>query len=124
MDERPQVDFSAKKTEAEWLAASDRFWLAVTPKLFEWLGWVALLAGVSFVQKKTESGWLLLFLVLCTVSLMFYFFALFAKFEFTGFLSSHRNVQRFISICLSSALAGGAYYLARVSINVLASANP
>jgi len=124
MDERTQVDTSAKKTEAEWLASSDRFWIAVTPKLFEWLGWVALLAGVSFVQKKTGSGWLLLFLVFCTTSLMFYFFALFAKIEFKGYLSSHPNIQRFISISLSSALAGGAYYLAMASVNVLSSAAP
>lgn len=124
MDDPLKIDFSAKKTEAEWLVASDRFWLAVTPKLFEWLGWVALLAGVSYVQKKTGSGWLSLLLALCTTSMMFYFFALFAKIEFKGFLTRHPNVQRFISICLSSGLAGGAYYLARASINVLASANP
>ena len=122
--EPTQVDISAEKTEAEWLACSDRFWLAVTPKLFEWLGWVALLAGVSFVQKKTGSVWLLFFIGICTTSMMFYFFALFAKIEFKGFLKNHPNMQRFISIGLSSALAGGAFYLARVSINVLASANP
>lgn len=124
MDDRPQVDLSAKKSESEWLAASDRFWLAVTPKLFEWLGWVALLAGVSFVQKKTGSGWLSVFIVLCTISLMFYFFAFFSKIEFKGFFSRYPYVQRIISICLSSALAGLAYYLAWASINVLASANP
>jgi hypothetical protein len=124
MDKSTQVDVSAKKTEAEWLATSDRFWLTVTPRLFEWLGWIALLAGVSFVQKKTGSGWLSFFLILCTTSMMFYFFALFAKIEFKGFLTNHPNVQRFISISLSSALAGGAYYLARVSIDVLATANP
>ena len=120
MDKPIQVDFSTKKTEAEWLATLDRFGLAVTPKLFEWLGWVALLAGVSFVQKKTGSGWLSFFLLLCTTSMMFYFFALFAKIEFKGFLTNHPKLQRIISIGLSSTLALGAYYLARFSIDVLA----
>lgn len=123
MDERTQVDFSIKKTEAEWLETLDRFWLAVTPKLFQWLGWVALLAGVSFVQKKTESGWLLFFLTLCSISIAFYFFALFAKIEFKGFLENRPNLQRTISICLSSALAGGIFVLVRISIDVLISAN-
>ncbi len=119
-----QIDISAERTEVEWLAASDRFWLTVTPKLFEWLGWIALLAGVTFVQKKTGSGVLSLFLGLCTASMLFYFFALFAKVEFTGFLTRHPKVQRAISISLSSLLAGGAWYLAKVSVDVLASANP
>jgi len=39
MTEPTKVDLRARKTGAGWVAASDRFWLAVTPKLFEWLRW-------------------------------------------------------------------------------------
>ena len=124
MFNRIQLDLSAKKTERDWLATSDRFWLSVTPKLFEWLGWVALLAGVLFVQKKSGSAWLTVLTTLCWISLMFYYFAFFARIEFTGFIATRPNLQRVLSIMLSSCLAGAAYVTAQEAAGALTIGTP
>ena len=55
MTEPTKVDLRAKKTEAGWVAASDRFLLAATPKLFEWLRWAVMLAAVGYIARRSDS---------------------------------------------------------------------
>lgn len=120
MSEKIVVDFKAENTEVEWLNLHDRFWLTFTPKLFEWLSWIALLAGVMFVQKKTGSIALIVIAVLCSMSIAMYTYSAFARLEFTGFLNSRPKLQRWVSILLSTALASTAYLLAIYTRDALA----
>jgi len=50
-----KIDLKAKKSEAEWQHMIDKFALAVTPKWFEWLGWVLILGALTFLGKKADS---------------------------------------------------------------------
>lgn len=117
-----EIDFSAEKTEAGWIAAADKFWLAFTPKLFEWLGWVALLAGVRFIHTKSPSIWLGTIIAMANVVLVFYFIAYFHRFRFVGlsFAESPKArllVSLLISCALSIAANQAAYYAAAALAN-------
>ena len=56
MKEPSKIDIRAKKTEAQWIMVSDHFWLAVTPRLFEWLRWTVILAAVAQATTRIEIG--------------------------------------------------------------------
>ncbi len=81
MTEPTKVDLRARKTEAGWVAASDHFWLAATPKLFEWLRWAVMLAAVSYIARRSDSLVLKIFLGVCYGSLLVYYQAFFGQFE-------------------------------------------
>ncbi len=96
----------------------DRFWLEFTPKLFEWLGWVALLAGARFIQEKSPNILLGMIIWLCHVGILFYFSAYFSRFRFSGIPWIHSSRGRWItSLILSGALAYVAY-LAAVYVSI------
>lgn len=117
-----EVDFHAERTEREWQQLVDDFWLAATPKLFEWIGWSAALAGIEYVRTLSNSTLLGLLQGICTAALWFYFSAYFAKVKFTGISRErHSKRERFMSIVLSTLLAVGAYLLARFVASTVAS---
>lgn len=121
--ESKEIDLQAKKTGAEWLATSDRFWLAATPKLFEWLRWAVMIAAISFVARGSAS-WVLHTLVgVCYGSLLLYYLAYFSQFEVQGFpwLKS-RRAHRAASIALTSLLGAGTYAIVRLSVDALVAA--
>lgn len=121
MQDPLNVDLKAKTNEAGWQDALDRFWLAATPKLFEWLGWVAALAALTFVQRKSHSLPLMLLLGFCYCSLLLYFIAFFCRFQFTGFpVLKTAGRQLVASICLSFGLALAAYWIVRQVVPVIA----
>jgi len=112
-----EIDFSAEKIEAGWIATVDKFWLAFTPKFFEWLGWVALLAGVRFIHTKSPTIWLGVIIAVANVAITFYFIAYFHRFRFVGLpFSQSPKARLFISLLISGVLAftanQAAYYAA------------
>lgn len=78
------VDLRAKKSEAGWIVANDKFWLAFTPKLFEWIGWVFILGAIDYMTMAAPTFHLTLMKAVCVISLQWYFMAFFWKFRFTG----------------------------------------
>jgi hypothetical protein len=94
------------------------FWYSATPKLFEWLEWVAVLGTLKYLFDKTHSIILLALLVLGYASLLFYF---------NGFLEHHFRrltftqstaTRRFISGLASALLAALAFSLAQYATSV------
>ncbi len=124
MTEPAKVDLRARKTEAGWVAASDRFWLAATPKLFEWLRWAVMLAAVSYIARRSERLALKILLGVCYGSLLIYYQAFFGQLEFENFpwLKSNR-AQRVGSIVLSALLGLGTYWLTRLAVDALVEAH-
>ncbi len=113
MSEARLIDATQEKTEAEWLATLDRFWLAATPKLFDWYKWAACLAGLEIVKERNPHWALLGIYSFSYCALIFYFHAFFAQFQFK--LSNHKsrsdNWHRTISICLAGSLALATFYI-------------
>ena len=125
MTDPKEINFSAEKTEYEWQVTSDAFFLAATPKLYEWLRWVITLAAISFVQQKSHSTAISVLLGL-TYGLTFsYFMAFFYQFKFTGIpvLKTPRTA-RLVSIILSGLLGIATWYLIRESVNVIVASQP
>src|SRR2546423_35823 len=120
-----EVDLSTKKTEAGWLEAQDRFWLAFTPKLFEWLEWGAVLWGFRFFPNKNRKTWLGFLRLFCTVAMLFYFMAFFYRFKFVGipWLQSER-AHRLVSLAISGALAIAAIEVAAFAVDALSNVQP
>jgi len=53
-------------------AQFNKFWLAATPKIFEWIGWIAALGAIGFVHAKTKSTAALILLLVGYASFFFY----------------------------------------------------
>lgn len=123
--EKAPVQLSVTKTENEWQDAFDRFWLAATPKLFEWLRWVLALAALSYVAKKANSTLLQSIVSLANTAVMFYYFAYFSQFQFRGlpFIKSRRS-ELLASVVLSAGIAAITYGLVQYSIDVLVATQP
>ncbi len=100
-----KADGHRTTTESEWTTAFDRFWLAATPKWFEWMGWILVLAVLGFVAE--EAGTVLLWLVYAVsyAAVVFYFQGFFYSVRFDGFplIKSERS-RRAISLLISIAL--------------------
>ena len=123
MKEPSKIDIRAKKTEAQWIMVSDHFWLAVTPRLFEWLRWTVILAAVTYVARDSDSPTLKLFVGLCYGALLAYFQAFFFQFEFINlpWLKSKRS-QRVASVVLAFILGLVTFWIVKLSIDALVSA--
>jgi hypothetical protein len=125
MSEKVKIDLQEKKTEFEWLSTQDRFWLTVTPRLFEWLRMVAVLAAVSWVSRKSNSWPLKLLVAICYASMFCYFQAFFYQLEFRGFPWVKRpGLERLLSIALSGTLGIVAYWLIYQSVGAIIDAHP
>lgn len=109
---KTRVDFQARKSEAGWQEALDRFWRRATPLWFEWLEWVLILGVISFVAEKTQSLLLLILRRLSYVALFFYLNAVFYQFEFHGFpFVTSDKLRRTLSLPLSGIVAFGVYLI-------------
>lgn len=124
MNDPRKIDFSAKKTEAEWQATLDAFVLAATPKLFEWLRWVLTLAVLRFVAQKTGSTALSVSLAITNGLLVLYFYSYFFQFSFTHAGIRSVRVARVVSVALSGALGGITWYLVVEAVHAVVAAQP
>jgi len=123
--EKTPLNLSVKKTEGEWQDAFDRFWLAATPKIFEWFRWVLALAALSYVAKKANSMLLQSVVGFANAAVMFYYFAYFSQFQFRGFpFIKSRRSELLTSVVVSVGIAAITYGLVRYSVHVLVASQP
>jgi hypothetical protein len=54
MVETKKVNLSAKKTEAQWSEAYDRFFLHATPVWFKWLEWMIIIGAIQVIAEQKE----------------------------------------------------------------------
>jgi hypothetical protein len=119
------VDIAAQKTEAEWQAAIDKFWLAATPEIFKWLGWVAALAVLKLIDEKSGSYAVSAIRGICFIAMIFYFNAFFFQFVFVNQpIVRNPKVRWFVSLAISGGLAALASLLAVKAMYVLSSTRP
>jgi hypothetical protein len=81
-DNRIRVDLSLRDTEYGWMRRWDSFFIAAAPAWFNVLGWIALLAGLQFVNAKRHHWLLQVVIVLSLLILWQYFIAAFCRIEF------------------------------------------
>ncbi len=125
MSDRKEINFSAKKSEGEWRATADAFFLAATPKFYEWLRWVITLAAISYVQRKSHSTAITVLLGITYALSISYFMAFFYQFRFIGLpLLKNPRAARFASILLSGLLGGATWYLVRESVRAIVASQP
>lgn len=123
--ERYIIDLTAKRTEHDWAAIFDRFWLTATPKLFEWFGWVLTLGAVLWVAKKTHSDVLQTVVYVMYVAVLFYYAAFFTRFEIRGLpLVKGRKAEFTVSLILSGAIAYLTVLLVTHGVDALVLAQP
>lgn len=120
MTEDSEVDFSARKSEAEWQEALDSFWLAATPHWFEWLGWLLIMAALTYVVRISGSAVPTVVLGLSYAALFMYLQSFLFRFRFVGLPRiSNPRVARGISLAISGGLATGTYLLLREALQVV-----
>lgn len=125
MADPKEIDFSAKKTEAEWQEKLDTFFLAATPKLFEWLRWVITLSALTYVQHKTKFPAVSVLLGVTYFLTVSYFIAFFYQFRFRGFpLLKSPRVALFTSLLLSGLLGGVTFLLVNEAVSAFVSTQP
>jgi hypothetical protein len=116
-----KVDPRTKKSEAAWIESWDRFFLAATPKIFQWLGWCVLLGAVELVREASGSVALAAIQGTCIAALWFYFVAYFNRIEVVGVLGNRPWAARFVATVISSAMAGLAYWVSQIAVAALGS---
>jgi hypothetical protein len=120
MDAPKKIDLRLKRTDAEAIASLDRFSLTATPRLFEWLRWVIVLAAITYAEQQGKSVILRMLLAVGYLFMLWYFQAFFAQYEFENFpWIRSRKIQRVLSIVLSFSMGYGIYWLIKISIDSL-----
>jgi hypothetical protein len=123
---RINVDFRAKKAEWQWQDVFDIFWLDFTPTWFEWVQWLLVLGALGYVAHLTHSRLIGILNGMSYWFLWFYFQSYFFRIEFIGipFLSKREGLRRTVSLCISGALALGAWLLVYKVVPELAKTSP
>ena len=118
-----KIDFDKKDTEAGWQARLDKFWLAATPRWFDWVGWLLILGALTFVAQKTSNMAVKIVTAISYALLFMYFQSYFYQFEFVNlpFVKRHPYFARAASLAISGLLGLGVYFLIRFSIAAFAS---
>jgi hypothetical protein len=115
-----ELDLARCETEPGWQRLIDQAALAVVPKWFEWLGWVAALAAIRYLASKTQSA-LLDWLAACSTLLIWYYFnAVFFRFVIRGLPGKLARYQRIISLLFSGAAAYLVWLLASRAADIIA----
>src|SRR5437763_10335427 len=91
-DDGSRVYLSLKDTEYGWMRRWDAFFISAAPAWFNVLGWIALLAGVQFVNAKRHHWLLQIVIALSLLLLWQYFIAAFCSIELV-LPSRFRRVQ-------------------------------
>ena len=119
------IDISVKKTEGQWLWATDQFWLEATPKLFEWFRWVIALAALTYVAERANDQILRSLVGASNFAVLAYYFAYFSRFKLRGlpFIKS-RRAELVLSVLVSFTIAYLTYRLVNYSVGVLVGTQP
>lgn len=75
------LNFSAKKTEAQWAETLHGMAEDFAATWFKWLGWLLALGAIAFIAEKTGSGVIRGIEIISYVVLVFYFNQFFYSFR-------------------------------------------
>ena len=116
-----EVDLRRRETEAGWNRVIDTFALEATPKWFEWLGWVLVIAAFQYLADQSGSRAIYFLLALSFVLLWLYFNAFFFRLRFKGLpLVRSAPVEHAASILISGAFSASCFFAAKWAARVLA----
>lgn len=120
-DHETVVDLKRQKSEAGWQEFIDRTALKAAPLWFDWLGWVAALAGLRYLQAKSQSQGIGLITGVSVLLLWYYFNAFFFSFKFRG-LPGVRSprLERILSLLASGIVALITFLFATEVSNIIA----
>lgn len=114
-DDDIEVDLRERRTNPAWARTYERFFLAATPKFFEWIGWVFVLGALQYSREASGSSILAIVEGIATVLLYMYFFSFFVRIKVVGwpFVARDGWVTFIVSGIISLSAALGFYYGAR-----------
>lgn len=119
------VDLREKRTEAGWQAWIDRTALRAAPLWFEWLGWIAALAALEYLRKKSGSRVVTGITVVSILLLWYYFNGFFFRFSVRGFPAVKPvRVERAISILLAGVTSYVVWRFATSVAEIVAANTP
>lgn len=98
------IDFKHQTTEAGWRELTDRFYLTITPKWFQWISWVFTLGVLKYINDRTHHLLVGILLGLSQSFLFLYFVAVFYHVDFKGF---YRVKSKRATAILSALLSFG-----------------
>jgi len=83
-EEKTEIDFRRKETEAGWFRIQDKFGLKGAPVWFSWLSWVLALGAFQYLFLKTRSIAVGVVIAISNGMLWAYFWGFFYRFDFKG----------------------------------------
>lgn len=120
--EHPKSESNTQSDETASLKAWDEFWLASTPRIFEWLRWAITLAAIQFVANRTRSPWAYVVLIVGYVALLNYYWAFFGKLQMG--ISMTSKAGRWVWAALVVGLGYGTYWFIKLLVGAIASTQP
>ena len=123
MIDKTKIDLTVEKTESQWQDALDNFWLSATPRLFEWLRWLVILAATTYLAQRSNSIALKTLVGVCYLSLYMYYQAFFYQFEISGLPLFKVRIHRAISLGISALLGIGTFFLIKAAIDAAVAAH-
>lgn len=114
-------DLRHRETEAGWQQVIDGFALEATPRWFEWLGWVLVLAAFQYLADQGGSRLVRMVPALSVGLLWLYFNAFFFRLQIKGWpLVQSARTERALSIVLSGSLSMACWFAVRSVATVVA----
>ena len=100
------------------------FWYAATPKIYEWLGWLAILAAIQVVYVKKPAAPIAALLAVGYLSIFFYFGAFFMRHPLRIPWIKGPRTQYMLSVLLSAGSAYAVNRLAQYAVSAFAVSAP
>ena len=107
--EKVKVDFSLRDSELGWMRRVDRYAMIIVPAWFNFIGWLALVGGLEFLHRKSDSKILAVIVALSVFAIWRYLLAVFARVEFVGLAPKASPMRQFLiseGICAVFTLGG------------------
>lgn len=111
-EEKIEIDFRRKETEAGWTRVVDKFGLKGAPVWFSWLSWILALGAFRYLFLKTGSTVVGVVIAISSGMLWAYFWGFFYRFDFKGILLVTERRQQIASLLLSGVIAWLFWWLA------------
>jgi hypothetical protein len=116
------IDFRAKKTNAEWGESWQRFADTWTRLWFDWVGWVLITGALMYLYRQSKSPAVLITVCISFVFFIMYFTSYFNRFTFHGFpFVTSPRLSLVLSVILSVSLSYGLFYLLKAVVFAVAS---
>jgi uncharacterized membrane protein (DUF373 family) len=106
-----KIDFGVKKNEYGWQKAVDNFWLAVTPKWFEFLNWIVLLGLFHFLSDYTKDWKIKIVYLVSNIALYFFLQSFFFNLHFEGIpFLKNKTAKRLFSLIIGAIISLGVFF--------------